>query len=322
MNRITEDERRHGIPSPEKAWVDQGCIRYDVRHVTTYSYSEPVPVSHNEVHLVPRVLPWQQVLSTQLVVEPNPSAISQHIDYFGNPVGFFSIEEGHDRLVIAALSTVEILAREPTTSPDADEPWERVRDRLLADPGPEALEAGQFRLDSPYVRGGERLAAWTQECFEPRRPWREAVFALTRRIHREFTYDPSATTTGTPVEDVFDLRRGVCQDFAHLQIACIRSIGLAARYVSGYLASGPRTDGQSLVGADASHAWLSVWGGPAGWLDVDPTNDCLPGHDHVTVSWGRDYGDVCPIKGVYVGGGHHGIEVSVDVRRLPDSESL
>lgn len=294
---------------------DRARVRYDIRHLTTYSYSEPVPVSHNEVHLVPRGLPRQQVLASRIEVDPNPSAISGHLDYFGNPVGFFSIEEGHDRLVVAAHSSVEIGPVIGAIPGGAEEPWERIRERLLGDPGPDPLDARQFRLDSPYVRGGDRIAAWTLESFEPRRPWREAVVELTRRIHREFAYDPAATTTSTPVEEVFDLRRGVCQDFAHLEIACLRSIGLAARYVSGYIASGPRPDGQALVGADASHAWLSVWGGPAGWLDVDPTNDCLPACDHVTVAWGRDYGDVCPIKGVYVGGGHHGIEVAVDVRR-------
>lgn len=294
-------------------------IRYDVRHITTYTYAEPVPVSHNEVHLVPRGLPRQQVCASHVEVDPSPSAISGHLDYFGNPVGFFSIEEGHERLVVVARSEVEILpnGREPPQR--SEEPWERIRERLLGDPGPDALDARQFRLESPYVRGGDRLAAWTLESFGPRRPWREAVVELTRRIHREFTYDPTATTTSTPVEEVFDLRRGVCQDFAHLEIACLRSIGLAARYVSGYLASGPRPDGQALVGADASHAWLSVWGAAEGWLDADPTNDCLPGQDHVTVAWGRDYGDVCPIKGVYVGGGHHGIEVAVDVRRRDES---
>lgn len=291
-------------------------VTYDVRHVTTYTYSEPVPVCHNEIHLVPRWLPRQRLLTNDVAVDPSPTAIFHHTDFFGNPVGFFSIEQGHEQLVVTAKSRVEVAAA-PSWRELPRVAWEEVRDRLVADPGPEPLAARQFCYESPLVRRSPLLAEWTRTSFAKGRPWAEALVDLTTRINREFTYDPTATTTSTPVEEVFHLRRGVCQDFAHLQIACLRSIGLAARYVSGYIANGPRPDGTEMVGADASHAWLSCWGGGSGWLDVDPTNDCLPDRDHITLGWGRDYGDVCPIKGVYVGGGRHGMDVAVHVLRLP-----
>ena len=295
---------------------DSATIRYRVVHTTTYSYAGPVPVCHNEIHLVPRQLPHQRLLESRITVVPSPATISSHVDYFGNRAGFFSIEEGHDRLVVESQSTVEIDAG-PSRHDWPATPWESVRDRLTADHGPGWLEAVEFRLDSPHVRSSPALAAWAAVSFTPSRPWAEALVDLTSRIHRECAYDPTATTTSTPVEEVFSLRRGVCQDFAHLGIACLRSLGLPARYVSGYLSNETPTaagvERPGMVGADASHAWLSCWGGDAGWLDVDPTNDCLAGRLHVTLGWGRDYGDVSPIKGVYVGGGAHKMDMAVHV---------
>jgi transglutaminase-like putative cysteine protease len=300
-----------------------GPARYDVRHVTTYAYSEAVPVCHNQIHLVPRQLPGQRLLSSFIAVEPTPAHVSTHSDYFGNTAGVFSIDEPHERLVVTSTSRVEVDPPRDWTSFE-QLPWETLRDRLRRDTDPATLEARQFTDDSPHIRTAPRLAAWAAASFAPARPWAEALVDLTRRIHREFTYDPTATTTGTPVDEVFDLRRGVCQDFAHLQIACLRSLGLAARYVSGYLSNERRLQGAvgegafdaGMVGADASHAWLSCWGGEDGWLDVDPTNDCTAGTLHVTVAWGRDYADVSPVKGVCVGGGHHDISVAVHVTRI------
>jgi transglutaminase-like putative cysteine protease len=297
-------------------------VRYDVRHATTYSYSEPVPVCHNEVHLVPRDLPRQRLLATALEIDPTPAGISSSTDYFGNQVGYFSVEEGHERLVVVATSSVAV---EPPRSwqEHASAPWEAIRDAVAFAGDPEAIAAGEFVLDSPFVRSAPQLADWARQSFTPGRPWAAAVMDLTRRIHRDFVYDPTATTTSTPVEEVFAHRRGVCQDFAHLQIACLRTLGLPARYVSGYLCNERRVHGTAgagandagMVGADASHAWLAAWGGPAGWLDVDPTNDCQAGLLHITVAWGRDYADVSPIKGVCVGGGRHSMEVAVHVTR-------
>jgi transglutaminase-like putative cysteine protease len=296
---------------------------YEVLHTTAYDYSEPVSVCHNEIHLAPRSLPRQQVLAHHVDVEPAPSQITFHADYFGNEVGRFSIQQGHDRLLVRAVSRVRVAPAAPWEEWPAA-PWEEVRDRLAAGRAP--LEAGQFRLDSPHVRRAARFAEYAGDSFRPGRPWAEALGDLTSRIHRDFAYDATATTTSTPVEEVFSLRRGVCQDFAHVGIACLRSLGLPARYVSGYLsnqrpaAEVPRggSDDAGMVGADASHAWLAAWGGEAGWFDVDPTNNCVAGSLHVTLGWGRDYADVAPIKGVYVGGGKHGMRVAVHVARLPD----
>ncbi|MFM7136061.1 MAG: transglutaminase N-terminal domain-containing protein [Planctomycetota bacterium] len=292
--------------------------RYEVRHETVYSYSEAVPVCHNEIHLVPRDLPHQRLLANQLVVEPEPAVLSSRPDRFGNRVGVFAIEAGHRRLVIASTSVVEI---DPPRDWREFEPlpWETLRERLTRDTDAATLEARQFACESPLVPISPRLASWAAESFTPSRPWHEALVELTSRIHGEFAYDPTATTTSTPVEEVFALKRGVCQDFAHLQIACLRSLGLAARYVSGYI-SNERPPGSSgpagMVGADASHAWLACWGGSDGWLDVDPTNDCPAGSQHVTIGWGRDYADVAPVKGVCIGGGTHAMEVAVHVSRL------
>lgn len=298
------------VPVPPRT-----SARYHVEHTTSYTYSDPVPVCHNEIHLVPRGLPRQRILSNAITVKPQPSSLSTHTDAFGNTVGYFSIQEPHEQLTVASSSSVEVLAPEPWQQlPPRG--WDLVRDDLDRATGPEALQAKQFRFESPLVRTLEPLAAWAAEIFPPGRPWAEAVVDLTRRIYREFVYDPTATTTSTPVEEVFRLRRGVCQDFAHLQIACLRSLGLAARYVSGYIANTRAPGERELVGADASHAWLSVWGGESGWLDLDPTNDCVPGSQHVTLGWGRDYADVCPIKGVYVGGGSHSMDVAVHVTPL------
>jgi len=300
---------------------------YEVLHTTSYDYTEPVPVCHNEIHLAPRSLPGQRVLSHHIDVEPAPAQVAYHTDFFGNEVGRFSIEQGHDRLLVRSVSRVEVDPA-PAWHDWPSLPWEAVRDRLTTG-GAAPLGARQFRFDSMHVRRSTALADWAGESFWPDRPWTDALVDLTARIHREFAYDATATTTSTPVEEVFALKRGVCQDFAHLEIACLRSLGLAARYVSGYLSNQrpesqvPRggSDDAGMVGADASHAWLACWGGDAGWFDVDPTNNCVAGSLHVTVGWGRDYADVCPIKGVYVGGGRHSMRVAVHVVRLraPDS---
>ena len=297
-------------------------VRYDVRHATTYSYSEPVPVCHNEVHLVPRDLPRQRLLATAIEIDPMPAGISTSTDYFGNQVGYFSVEEGHERLVVTATSSVAVEPPRPWQQ-HASTSWEAIRDAVASATEPEAIVAREFVLDSPFVRLAPQLADWARQSFTPGRPWADAVMDLTRRIHRDFVYDPTATTTSTPVEEVFAHRRGVCQDFAHLQIACLRSLGLPARYVSGYLCNERRVHGTAgadandagMVGADASHAWLACWDGADGWLDVDPTNDCQAGPLHITVAWGRDYADVSPIKGVCVGGGRHAIDVAVHVTR-------
>jgi transglutaminase-like putative cysteine protease len=284
-----------------------------VTHVTTYCYEEPVSVCHNELRLTPRNGGRQRTRRSQLRVDPTPSVLVPQVDFFGNHVHFVALHEPHRQLTVTAKSDVDV---ETSPPPEASPAWEAVRDRLRADHGSDVLAAYQFAFESPHVQVDPAVAAWTEPSFPAGRPLVDGVLELTRRIHREFVYDRDATSVATPVAQVLRERRGVCQDFAHLEIACLRALGLAARYVSGYILTTPPEGATRLVGADASHAWLSVWLGDAGWLDVDPTNDLVPSDQHVTVAWGRDYGDVSPLRGVVLGGGEHTMTVGVDVSSL------
>jgi len=295
-------------------------MRYQVIHTTDYFYSQSVPLCQNEVHLRPRDTPRQSCLRHRLDVHPLPHGLDECSDYFGNHIQFFMIQDRHDELSVTAQSEVEIEAR-TEIDPDTTPPWEEVRDFLMRDRTVEALDVRQFCFDSPRSAASDALAELAAPSFPPCRPWMRALVDLTTRIHREFVYDPTATTVTTPLESVLELRRGVCQDFAHLQIACLRSLGLPARYVSGYLQTTPPPGQPRLIGADASHAWLSAYCPVIGWVEFDPTNDSIPSEDHITVAWGRDYGDVCPISGVFIGGGQHSMRVSVDVRPLDDMPS-
>ncbi len=290
-------------------------MRYRVRHTTTYAYSNSVSVCHNELHLCPRQCRHQTCSFHELLLFPEAPVVSRSVDYFGNPVTFFTLQEPHRALTMTANSIVEVT---PLEAPPlaASTAWDDVRDGLRQDRSAEGLEAYQFVFDSPYVAASAELLAYAASSFAPRRPLLEAVGDLTERLHAEFTYDPWATMVNTPLSDVLRHRRGVCQDFAHLQIGCLRALGLAVRYVSGYLvtqSSGPNP----LIGAEASHAWLSVFCPGHGWVDVDPTNNLWPSDRHITVAIGRDYGDVSPIKGVFLGGGDHTMDVAVDVMPMP-----
>ncbi len=287
-------------------------MMYRVRHTTTYAYTTAVSVSHNVLHLTPRECPHQRCALHELLIYPKPAFINQAEDYFGNPVTFFGLQEPHEALTMTANSRVEI------TPIDRPEPhhtpaWDEVRAQLRQDRSREGLDAYQFVFDSPYVRIDPDVAALAAPFFPPGRPLLEAVCDFMHDIYTEFTYDPEATSVSTPLDEVMAQRHGVCQDFAHLQIAGLRAFGLATRYVSGYLVTQPPDEEEQLVGALASHAWLSVYCPGAGWIDVDPTNDVLPAEAHITVAYGRDYGDVSPIKGVFLGGGEHALDVSVDV---------
>jgi len=213
---------------------------------------------------------------------------------------------------VTAIS--EVAMETPPVSPaGSTPPWEEARDAVRRHGDEADLAAAPYSFDSPCIRRDDRLASYAAMSFTPGRPLLEASLELTSRIFHEFKYDPTATSVSTPTMEVFEKRRGVCQDFAHLEIGCLRSLGLAARYVSGYLLTDPRPGQPRLVGADASHAWLSVFGPGLGWIDLDPTNNVIPAMRHVTLAWGRDYGDVCPIKGVFLGGGSHWMTVAVDV---------
>lgn len=285
---------------------------YRVNHTTTYVYSDAVSLCQNLCHLTPRPGPQQSCLQSYLQVTPHPAIFTTETDYFGNPATFFSVQEPHQQLVVTATHVAQVTPYLPP-DPAATPPWDEVRDRLARDRGPLVLDAYQFVFDSPLIPTHPELADYASLSFAPGRPLLEAALDLTRRIYTEFRYDPRATTVTTPLRTVFANRRGVCQDFAHLEIACLRSLGLAARYVSGYLCTLPPPGQPRLVGADASHAWASVYCPFSGWIDLDPTNNHIPSDKHVLLAWGRDYDDVSPIKGVILGGGHHTVEVSVDV---------
>jgi transglutaminase-like putative cysteine protease len=290
-------------------------MRYQVIHTTVYSYSNSVPVCQNEVHLKPRRTARQTCLAHRLTILPSPQRVDECRDYFGNDIHFFTIEDPHCELSVTAESQVKLVSAD-YIPPEGTPAWELVRDATKAARSTEAIEAQPFVFDSPHVAATAKLVDFAHESFAAGRPWMEAVLDLTWRIHRDFCYDPTATSVGTSPDAVVDMRRGVCQDFAHLEIGCFRSLGLPARYVSGYLLTTPTAGQPRLVGADASHAWLSAYCPELGWVDFDPTNNLVPSLDYITVAWGRDYGDVCPIKGVFIGGGQHSMHVAVQVRPL------
>ncbi len=287
-------------------------MKYHITHKTDYTYSESVAVCHNQVHLTPRDAPRQTCHFHRLRIHPSPSTTGRRTDYFGNPLNFFSIHETHRKLTLHAMSRVSV-KRGVRVQPAATAAWEGVVHRLRRDLTAEGLAAYQFVFASPRVPVNPQLAGYASESFPAGRPILQAVMDLTARIYREFKFDATATGVHTPLMEAFEARHGVCQDFAHIQLGCLRSLGLAARYVSGYLLTKPPPGRPRLVGVDASHAWLSVYCGAAGWIDVDPTNNMIPDQDHITLAWGRDYSDVCPIEGVFVGGGNHRLSVSVDV---------
>lgn len=289
-------------------------MRYRIQHTTRYHYGEPVSLCRNVARVTPRPSPRQRADRPFLVISPEPAVLEERVDYFGNPVCYFTVQESHRELTVSVAHRVEVRAEPP---PAEAPPWEAVRDRLRADRSAPWLDAYQFTFESRYVPAAERFAAYAAESFGPGRPVLDAARELTRRIHADFVFDPQATTMATPVGEVFDARRGVCQDFAHVQLAALRSVGLAGRYVSGYLSTVPPPGRPRLVGADATHAWVSVFCGEAGWVDLDPTNDQVVSDRHVLLAWGRDYDDVSPLKGVILGGGQHAVSVSVDV--IPDS---
>lgn len=285
---------------------------YEVSHRTVYRYSQPVSISHHLLHLTPRDGPWQACGDTAVEITPAPTVRTRGTDYFGNPTTFVTVQQSHTELVLHALSSIEVADR-PIPEPAATPGWETVRETVLRDRSPEALQALEFTFASPYVPLASDLRAYARRSFAAGRPMLEAARELTGRIFRDFKYDPGATTLATGVLRAFAMRRGVCQDFAHIQIACLRALGLPARYVSGYLLTRAPEGKERLVGADASHAWLSVWIPGHDWIDLDPTNDLIPGREHITIGWGRDYGDVSPISGMMFGGGEHEVSVAVDV---------
>jgi transglutaminase-like putative cysteine protease len=291
------------------------CLLYNVSHVTEYVYAGAVSVSHHLMRLAPRRTARQWCLEHTLSIEPPDARCAPHGDYFGNTTHFMTVESTHSRLVISSRSRVGV-APAFLPAPDETPSWESVRGHCLADHSGAVLEAHEFTYPSPLVPQHAAIADYAMASFFRNRPVLDAVKDLNRRIHADFRFDPTATTVTTPVSEFFKLRRGVCQDFAHFLIACLRSLGLPARYVSGYLETDPPPGHPKLRGVDASHAWVSFFCPGIGWLDVDPTNDCLPSLRHITIGWGRDYGDVCPVRGVLVGGQDQMLRIAVDVQAI------
>jgi transglutaminase-like putative cysteine protease len=294
-------------------------IRYRTSHTTRYHYSEPVTLCHNEAHLLPRNLSRQRCLDARLHISPRPAVYHERKDFFGNRVVYFSVEEPHLALEVTALSELQLFPL-PLPDLDATPAWEEVQHLLRHDSGRGAVEARQFHLESVFASASVLFAAYARPSFVEGRPLLAAVHDLMRRIFTEFTYDPTSTTVATPVSEVLEYKRGVCQDFAHFAIACLRSLGLAARYVSGYLETLPQEGQSQLLGAAASHAWVSVYCPELGWVDFDPTNDLMPSDRHVIVAWGRDFSDVTPLKGTILGGVKHELKVEVEVSRIEENE--
>ena len=289
-------------------------MKYRITHRTEYTSIEPVSVGHNEAWLTPRETANQVCLSHQIEISPNPSIMLTRTDYFRNRTTQFAFNQGYDTLIVTSINEVDIHAPPPITSPAPA--WEAVRDAVAAHATPPDLEAFEFTFNSPRCRIAPEFAEYARASFVAGVSIVEGVSDLMRRFHADFQYDPAATTVSTPVEQVFRIRKGVCQDFAHLLISMLRSIGIPARYVSGYLRTLPAVGKPRLVGSDASHAWVSVYCGVLGWVDIDPTNNQFPTLDHITIAWGRDYMDVAPLKGVYIGGSSPRMLVSVDVSEI------
>jgi transglutaminase-like putative cysteine protease len=285
---------------------------YNILHRTLYEYTAPVTVSHHVARLEPRATSAQARENFSLKIFPEPTLRKERMDYFGNQLCFFSVQEVHHHLEILTHSRVAMRADKPLP-PVSSPAWEEVAALFRDSVSPDVVEPYQFVFDSPQVRASLELAEYARQSFSPGTPLLTGVTDLNRRIFNDFKYDSKATTVATPLEEVLEKRRGVCQDFAHLGIAFLRSLGLPARYVSGYLRTRPPEGRPRLVGADASHAWFSVFSPSTGWVDFDPTNNVQPTHEHITVAFGRDFGDVSPVAGIITGGGKHEVKVSVDV---------
>ncbi|MBI1289810.1 transglutaminase family protein [bacterium] len=291
--------------------------RFRVTHQTVYTYGSLVTLCHNKAHLTPRDHLFQRCHRNEFKITPEPSVFQKRADFFSNITSFFTVQQHHDRLVVRVESEVAVGTR-PYPKASETTPWEAARKQMRGDLTTAGLEAFEQVFDSPHVTRSRELADYALVSFPPGRPILEGLLDLNRRINTDFKYAPATTTISTPISEVMRTRRGVCQDFAHLMIGCLRSIGLAARYVSGYLRTTPPPGRPRLIGADASHAWCAAFLPGIGWLDFDPTNNSTPKASHITLGWGRDYSDVSPIRGVILGGGGQGISVSVDVAPIDE----
>ena len=297
---------------------------YRIRHITEYRYSGSVSLCFNQAHLLPRNTDYQTCNNSQIKISPKPGYLSQRDDYFGNSYFYFSLHQQHKKLLIDVTS--EITTQDKNDSRDLNLDLgitcQQVKQMLAQSSEGDILEAREYLLDSPMIKAFPELQDYAKALFQDERPLLSAVRELTSKIFNEFKYDANSTTVATPLDEVLENRHGVCQDFAHLAIGCLRALGFPARYVSGYLETLPAPGEVKLVGADASHAWFAVFSPGEGWFEFDPTNDIMPAEQHITTAWGRDYSDVTPLRGViFDGGDSQQLSVSVDVRRIESPAS-
>jgi transglutaminase-like putative cysteine protease len=290
---------------------------YRICHTTEYLYNAPVSHCYNLAHIIPRTSHRQKCISSDITISPSAAFKSIRDDYFGNRAYHFEIQRSHKKLIMTSVSKVETRAQNYNAKLDAGTTCADAWRLLKYAKDTDLLLAREFILDSPMVKVWSALRDYAEPMFSPEKPLLQAVMDLTRLIYSEFKYNPKATTIATPLEEVLGRKQGVCQDFAHLQIGCLRALGIPAKYVSGYIETLPPEGREKLVGSDASHAWISAFCPGQGWIEFDPTNNCIAAEQHILTAWGRDFYDVTPLKGVIFGGGENPIlNVSVDVSRV------
>lgn len=294
-------------------------MKYKISHRTEYEYAHPVANCYNIGRLMPRDLPGQHCLRTQVLVDPTPASYREFTDHFGNRACYFDIQHSHRRLAVTSVSEV---TRDVTSAAGDPGPgWKQALQILRESRDPELLQIREFMLPSPLIRPSRQISRYVEKFFVAEKPVRDCVIDFGRSIYRNFEYDPEFSDIATPLGDVMTHKRGVCQDFAHVAIAGIRAMGLPAAYVSGYLETVPAPGREKLRGADASHAWFRAYVPELGWMEFDPTNDTEPGNQHVVLGYGRDYADVAPLRGVIQGGGQHKIKVAVDMEPVTEGKS-
>ena len=293
------------------------AMHYKITHTTRYIYSQPISLCHNIARLIPRSTGKQSCRNSQVTIDPVPDVLNEYEDFFGNKVTYFAVQREHSSLTVTVSSEI-ITPKSAALEIDlySHISWEEVKRSLVASSGPEYADVLQYIPETPLTASNPEINAYAMQSFRPGRSLFEATRELMRRIFTDFRFQPGFTTITTPLSEVMSARKGVCQDFAHLGIACLRSMGLPARYISGYIETLPPPGTKKLTGVDASHAWFSVFIPGTGWIDFDPTNNQFPGDQHLVIGWGRDYSDITPLKGVIVSSGPHRLQVSVDVRRV------
>ncbi|MDQ6478789.1 transglutaminase family protein [Dyadobacter sp. LHD-138] len=287
-------------------------MKYKLTHLTEYNYAEPVSTYHSLVCLTPRTLPKQLCQGFSIEVSPTPAEIVERVDFYGNTTHYFSLHAPHKKLTVKTTSIVECLTETTGVPIRSDVTCAEARLRFMQD-RPLKVSLLEYLLPSPLIKWDPAIVHFAADCFQDDLPLYACVHALSRKIFREFDFVPDFTTIHTPIREVLTAKKGVCQDFSHLAIACLRSFGFAARYVSGYLETLPPPGKTKLQGSDASHAWISVFIPDYGWCDFDPTNNVVPGERHIITAWGRDYSDVPPLKGIIFSSGKHSLSVEVDV---------